>query len=120
MALATLLRGGVNLKVAGTVLTMLGSRFEELSVDRAGQLQIKSLKPDQISLWLKTRQSEVELVALGLALSLLVNAPARQSVLRALVIEAPERSHPPELATKLNEVLQSAALKTQILKLEAG
>lgn len=97
---------------------LLGSRFEELSLDRQGQLQIKSLKPDQISLWLKTRQSEVELVALALALSLLVNAPARQSVLRALVIEAPERAHPPELATKLNEVLQSAALKTQILKLD--
>lgn len=97
---------------------LLGSRFEELSLDRQGQLQIKSLKPDQISLWLKTRQSEVELVALGLALSLLVNAPARQSVLRALIIEAPERAHPPELASKLNEVLQSAALKTQILKLD--
>lgn len=97
---------------------LLGSRFEELSLDREGKLQIKSLKPDQISLWLKTRQSEVELVALGLALSLLVNAPPRQSVLRALVIETPDRSHPPELATKLNEVLQSAALKTQILKLE--
>lgn len=97
---------------------LLGARFEELSLDREGKLQIKSLKPDQISLWLKTRQSEVELIALGLALSLLVNAPQRQSVLRALVIETPDRSHPPELATKLNEVLQSAALKTQILKLE--
>jgi DNA repair exonuclease SbcCD ATPase subunit len=98
---------------------VLGPRFEEVSLVQ-GQLAIKGLTDAQREMWLKTRGSEVQIVAAALAVALQVNEPERAEALRTVVVADPDEIMSPEHATRFKEVFASAARRSQVVLLRKG
>lgn len=99
---------------------VLGERFSGISLDEAGELIVEGLTDEQLEMWARTRPREMQLVASGLALSLLINLPSRVGGLTTLFVPDPVPSLSSEQGDRLDDVLESASRKAQLLLLRSG
>jgi hypothetical protein len=99
---------------------VLGPRFEEMGVNEDGELEIRGLTDAQREMWLKTRASEVQIVAAGLAVALQVNEPDQADILRTVIVPDPDELMSPEHAARFKDVFSSAARRSQVILLQRG
>jgi hypothetical protein len=71
-------------------------------------------------MWKRTRPSEVDLIARGLALALHVNLPERQCSFQSVWVVNPSEELTASQAQKFREVLESASAKSQIALIANG
>lgn len=110
-------------RLAPPVLTMwskicghvMGQRFTDINMSGKGDLEIAGLAGEQLEMWSRTRPRELNAVAMGLGVALLINLPGK--LMGPNTILLPDLTHElsAEHAQKMQEVLKSAARKTRIV-----